>query len=139
MWEKLLTNDIIDHILRITTIVLGGIGTIYIPDRQIGIKMSKRTMHIIGMVSMFCYSMVITIIYHQTTPLQMWWETLIFWLIANVAFVSIGYDLYKRIDHFLDRRLGKNGDTGEFKPIGDDSDSDSDDTPEDKPTDSNEG
>ena len=106
MWEKLFTADII----RVIYITLGGIGTIYIPNRQLGISMSKRVKHITATVSMFIYSMLITGIYHQDRIIVMWWETLIFWLIANVVFVSIGYDLYRRVDDFLDQKVGKNRD-----------------------------
>jgi len=122
MWEKILSNEIIGHLVRITTITLGGIGTIYIPHKQLGVKMSERAKHIVATVSMLVYSMIITIVYHKTNGLQMWWETLIFWIIANVVYVSVGYNLYKRIDHFLDRKIGKDTDTVEvdIRPPGED-------------------
>jgi hypothetical protein len=122
MWEKLLSADLVSHLIRIVTVVLGGLGTIYIPNKQFGIQMSNRARHIVATVSMLIYSMLITVIYHRAALLQMWWETFIFWLIANVVYVSVGYNLYKRIDHFLDKRVGKDTDTAEInvRPPGED-------------------
>lgn len=110
MWEALFSSassGLISHLIRIVTLVLGGLGTIYIPEKQFGWKISTKGRHWISTAAMLLYSYIVTVIYHQAPPAQMLWETLIFWLIANVVYVSVGYNLYVRVDHFLDRKFGK--------------------------------
>jgi hypothetical protein len=99
-------GNLLGYIIRILTITLGGIGVIYIPTRQLGYNLSKRTQHLSAMISMYIFSVMVTIVYHRAPMVQMTWETLIFWLISNVAFVLFADTLYARIDSFLDRKLG---------------------------------
>jgi len=98
---------ILGHLLRIATLVLGGLGTVYIPHKQLKLKMSERVCHITALVSMLIYSGCVTWVYFKGPISKMIWETFIFWVIANVGYVIFGWNFYSRMDSFLDKKLGE--------------------------------
>ena len=112
MFEMLLqggeiAKQIMEYLVRIGTIVLGGLGSVYIPHKQLKFKMSERQCHTVAVACMLIYSCVITYVYFKDSVSKMIWESFIFWLIANVGYVTVGWHFYSRIDDFLDKHLGK--------------------------------
>jgi uncharacterized membrane protein YfcA len=98
---------IVQYIVRITTIFLAGLGTVYIPTRQLGMKIPVLRQHLIALIAMLVSSTVITAIYHYTTFGRFLWESIVFWIICNVVYVVLGQHFYNRIDNFLDKKLGE--------------------------------
>ena len=97
---------IIQHLVRITTIFLFGLGSVYVPTRQLSLNIPKPKQHLISLVAMALASVVITGIYHYTTLPRFIWESIVFWIIGNVVYVILGHHFYKRMDNFLDKKIG---------------------------------
>lgn len=118
MWEALMSGGKIaqasfGHLVRLLTLTLGGLGTVYIFHRQLSIKMSMAARHKLALVSMLVYSGFVTYVYFEAPLKRMLWETFIYWVIANVFYVIFGWTLFSRMDDFLDKRFGKDSEPEE--------------------------
>jgi hypothetical protein len=98
---------ILKYLVRIITIFLCGLGSVYIPTRQLEIKITRKRQHLIALIAMGFASPVITVIYHYDTFAKFLWESVAFWVVCNVVYVVLGQHFYRRMDHFLDNKIGK--------------------------------
>lgn len=101
------------YIVRLLTITLGGLGTVYIVHRQLGLKVCLAARHKLALASMLVYSAIVTFVYFEAELKCMVWETFIYWVISNVIYVIFGTTLFSRMDNFLDKRLGKDNEPGD--------------------------
>jgi len=98
---------IAQYLVRIATIFLVGLRSVYVPTRQLNIKLKLHKQHIIALISMAIASIAISGVYHYQGLIRFIWESTVFWLIGNVVYVVLGHRFYRRMDNFLDKKLGE--------------------------------
>lgn len=114
MWWELLSDEILfiaRHLLRVLTISFGSIGFVYIFHRQLEINMGYKATNILSIISAIGLSYFSIIIYDMdrlVSPLELYWRVIIYTLLSSIIFVTVGWNLYDRVDNFLDEKFAPN-------------------------------
>lgn len=93
------------RIIRIVTIFLSGLGLTYLLTNQFGFKISNDLKNTLAALMMLTSSIVISFLYHYQTLAIVLWESAVFWLIGNVAYVIFEDFVHPRLDCYFDRKL----------------------------------
>lgn len=94
--------------VRAVVIFIISLGTVYILGRQLELVNSNRGRNLISILVAFPLSYWSILIYDMNIlvhPWEIYWRTLAYGSGSSILFVLLGWRLFERVDHLLDKKV----------------------------------
>lgn len=102
---------LISHsLVRALVVFITTLGFVYVLGRMLGILNTPRAKNAFALIIMISLSYWSVLIYDTQIlvhELEIYWRTLVYTSIASIFYVLFGFDLYDRVNAFIDKKFVK--------------------------------
>jgi len=99
---------LVDGLIRSFILFVFSLGIVYIFGRMLSLVNSYFGRNFLAIITAFPASYLLVKTYdvdNLISPLELYWKTIIYAVVACMFFVLIGWKLFDRVDHFLDKKF----------------------------------
>jgi len=94
------------EILRVVTISSISLSMVYLFGRMLELIHGFRVKNLLAFFSIVVLNIFYSWYFYETqTPIELFWEVSVFSSFCILVYVLVGFKLYDRVDHLLDKKI----------------------------------
>ena len=94
------------EILRVVTISSISLSVVYLFGRMLELIHGFRVKNLLAFFSTVTLNIFYSWYFYETqTPIELFWEVSVFSSFCTLVYVLVGFKLYDRVDHLLDKKI----------------------------------